>query len=703
MCYNVNSRLGDCMKKKYVMFLFALLMTLFFSADKAFAAKITLNLNLGETSTSVGCNTGICANVVKYNEYANRYRAMNVSIAKLEKGKLIRTKSAWIEDMTIPQSGCEEEVKKKGSLNFCWQKYFNDGYFEKDLNTEEKNKILSKFYGQSIPQELYNGNYYLIIEPIITFRYINGSTYPFGPKKVCEAINDAYNNSGLSGDKLDWLRTFIRYPNSYNGKTLTEWNVLKNYFTGFRLSQGVGQYITSYTDAELKRMDAKNFCDTYESSIYGKVIAKISDYGEPPKEGTPTNISDTETAITGCITGDYNKKNITTGWVLRQHVPNKYKEYTRKTCDVRLEILPSDLLEISNVFSGGMYLKLGSDNVVANAKITVSSCKFEKRRDDYECTETSQNCSPGTSICLPGGCITIGGGCTTTCIKHDYVPGTAQTATSDYTGRMDIGTFSQLLRNISLYDSRDSEEIPINLENQNIMIYGVDSSENFNTKLLLNKNDISVYSSNGIGEIRYTNCAACKFLGYGKISRLNENGSHEIHLKYEYRLSTGDSFKSIDYNDPIKGQCPYTITNEIILPPPGGGTPERIALEFRTVDVYDPFPGMEGEGRDITNSNWDILNWELVFSSAPNSQGIVPETGNRIEPKYSIELTPTDITNIRDYNKTHDYDDYNFKCNDDAMVCISEYLTGLYDNGKGILQINASEKRKAGDFSELKK
>ena len=59
--------------------------------------------------------------------------------------------------------------------------------------------------------------------------------------------------------------------------------------------------------------------------------------------------------------------------------------------------------------------------------------------------------------------------------------------------------------------------------------------------------------------------------------------------------------------------------------------------------------------------------------------------------KYIIDLNANSIEKIRDYNKEHNYDDYDLKCVDNGNICISKYLTTLKNSG--VLKINNSEKR----------
>ena len=195
------------------------------------------------------------------------------------------------------------------------------------------------------------------------------------------------------------------------------------------------------------------------------------------------------------------------------------------------------------------------------------------------------------------------------------------------------------------------------------------------------------YSSNGSGElIEYSNnagttCKNCKFLGYGKASKLNTaTSNNNINFEYSYRLSDTGNYTT------SKGTCSYIIEPEIVKD-------NKLELEFRSIQVTNPFPGKEGKQR-IPGSNWNIDNKDSYLLDRPNSYGIISRTNERVDkPKYVINLSKSEIQNIRNDNKGKNYDDYNIGCIDTntGQVCRSTYLTELQN--KKVLTINYSEKR----------
>lgn len=90
---------------------------------------------------------------------------------------------------------------------------------------------------------------------------------------------------------------------------------------------------------------------------------------------------------------------------------------------------------------------------------------------------------------------------------------------------------------------------------------------------------------------------------------------------------------------------------------------------YRTIDLNNPFPGKDGDGR-TPGQNWNSL--ELIENKITETKNAYNET-----PIYKITLTPETIKKIREYNDNHDYLDYeNLDCKDDRVACISSFLHG---------------------------
>ena len=175
-----------------------------------------------------------------------------------------------------------------------------------------------------------------------------------------------------------------------------------------------------------------------------------------------------------------------------------------------------------------------------------------------------------------------------------------------------------------------------------------------------------VYAVIGSGVVRYNDCASCKYLGKGVISKFTpETKTVELDFVIEKPIKNVLEFGK-------NTKCSYRSVPEITLE-------DNLQLEFRVVDTNIPFE------RD-TKSNWcshncDANNQVVVDNiiNAPNSSGINSE-GKKQDPIYTISLTADDIKALREYNNKNPYDNYEFYCT--KKPCHNSFVEGLK---KGIL------------------
>jgi len=130
-------------------------------------------------------------------------------------------------------------------------------------------------------------------------------------------------------------------------------------------------------------------------------------------------------------------------------------------------------------------------------------------------------------------------------------------------------------------------------------------------------------------------------------------------------------------------QCGYTVTKGVIPDPNNPNKDGGIIVIYRPIDLYDPFPSIDADGR---STGW---NWGDRYGSTSNTNETVKQVilNNRnvkgdevynLTPMYSFTLTPSLIKSIREYNRTTVYDDENLKCDKNTGErCISDYLTEL--------------------------
>ena len=184
----------------------------------------------------------------------------------------------------------------------------------------------------------------------------------------------------------------------------------------------------------------------------------------------------------------------------------------------------------------------------------------------------------------------------------------------------------------------------------------------------------NVYATIGKAEVMYDDCSNCKYLGKGVISSF----SSEVKIvDLPFRI-TEPSVNSLKING--QSNCQYRAVPEIT-------DENELQLEFRPIDTKEPF-------NRNANSNWCIINdgnkdctsnnkiiTDTIINKT-NSYGM--NNGVKQTPKYTIRLSSSDITNIREYNKNSSgYDDYETMEKDDNGKIRSTFLTGLKDGRFG--------------------
>ncbi len=114
-------------------------------------------------------------------------------------------------------------------------------------------------------------------------------------------------------------------------------------------------------------------------------------------------------------------------------------------------------------------------------------------------------------------------------------------------------------------------------------------------------------------------------------------------------------------NDP---DCPFFTCDD-----PNGCT-TGLNLIYRPVSLKDPFPNRtQGYNWEGTYNGKTYKEIFITKSRGANDNEIYQK-----EPMYVITLTPTDIRSIRQYNRTHSYNDFNLRCNSDGLECTSDFI-----------------------------
>ena len=185
---------------------------------------------------------------------------------------------------------------------------------------------------------------------------------------------------------------------------------------------------------------------------------------------------------------------------------------------------------------------------------------------------------------------------------------------------------------------------------------------------------------------------------YTNIGHLDENG--ESRIEKVIKVEAAKQNKS-EYN---KIYCDYEVTNGIVpdeIDPNDPNVPDGVRLIYRPIDLHNPFPSIDGSGRD-TGANWcdskSCINTNYIVDKyILHNRDVEGNDVYNLEPMYSFTLTPKIINQIREYNKNNNYD-YDNEGIKTGMICdkgtgehcISEYLTELISmtDAKGTCTLN---------------
>ena len=117
----------------------------------------------------------------------------------------------------------------------------------------------------------------------------------------------------------------------------------------------------------------------------------------------------------------------------------------------------------------------------------------------------------------------------------------------------------------------------------------------------------------------------------------------------------------------------YICSFKATVEPPTPPTTDTSVIQFRTIDLDNPFPARDGSSR-LPGSNW-LGKDNYVRTYINHNRGV---SGNEVynkEPIYTITLTPSTMIKIREYNKKHKYSEIVLGCKgENNTECFSEFL-----------------------------
>ena len=178
------------------------------------------------------------------------------------------------------------------------------------------------------------------------------------------------------------------------------------------------------------------------------------------------------------------------------------------------------------------------------------------------------------------------------------------------------------------------------------------------------------------------------------------------HLKAgQSRTDVDNILSAVNSTDYGNWRCEFNVYSKLIPDPGGSGNgsgggsgngPGDIRVVYRTIDLVDPFPDIDGSKRN-TGSNWCNIDGDCSYNNNTvklyinNNRGVDDYDIYSGDPMYTFILTPKIIKEIRRYNSVNSYADYtgsldgknyDYKCNNGTSTgkyCISDYLSYIID------------------------
>lgn len=122
-------------------------------------------------------------------------------------------------------------------------------------------------------------------------------------------------------------------------------------------------------------------------------------------------------------------------------------------------------------------------------------------------------------------------------------------------------------------------------------------------------------------------------------------------------------------------------------------------IEYRVIDLKDPFPGNKAEsGFPLFNStikgrkpgsNWNSTT--IVKKEILNNRGVKGDEVYNLTPLYEFNLTPSVIKEIRNYNDNHSYDDFTLSCKgNNKQACVATDSGFNFKKKYGVVAVNSN-------------
>lgn len=211
------------------------------------------------------------------------------------------------------------------------------------------------------------------------------------------------------------------------------------------------------------------------------------------------------------------------------------------------------------------------------------------------------------------------------------------------------------------------------LEDEVAIFIPYDKEGTYETTIQFNNNLVNTNTiKNDLGGLNYSILDA--------MGNLNTTTSSSMNATYIYNLKYPEE--------------PLSCGSETSLDAKVESNPVYDSVKFRIISLSNPFPAQDGKSRlpglnwlneynfvkdYITNNRQITLAEDIDYINADynnNNNLLSPEVMYFVkEPIYTITLDASTMINIRDYNRTHPYNDITMNCEEGTgRQCISQFL-----------------------------
>lgn len=598
-------------------------------------------------------------------KFSSKFDDKNVGNYDYYKVKLVDTNYSYanytnfIDDfINKSNSTIKGKIKKfgiedgtSGNFDFGTMFLYHCGYLKHQPGEPYYN--LDDPYWDNERFKIANSNYYLLIEPMFTVYRSNGTAKIFGTSnEISKFLLDIYDKTGIEQYDLQSAFTYnmahaISTPLSDLKKIefggITKSDVVFKQWLQPGYTNLVHDFISSSPQIGTSAEEWKIIIDPDYN--YGVGVVRISDEYDPPKSTDKTVNFDFDYCEETSTNGNDGTFSFKFG-------TNLDKDTFSKTA--------------SAGYKFKKYTSENNDEIYCYDNFTYD---FKDLIDELHKTETL---ATKPVILDKTGKVTVN--------RYCYVKKTNNLGISKTSFMKVFSDYENMQIPLHIYDKT------VNLKNKEMNIIseqektesdflGTEGIYNIIIELIYeykddnNSNQVSI-EKNTTNENAYIDFSS---VSYGYSTELIEQMQNNAH----YSSITEDgtyNFTTIVNSNEKKLICPFTTP--IKTPDITTETKTKLKfttpdIQFRTIDLDNPFPARDGSSR-LPGTNW-LGKDNYVRAYITYNRGVEGNEVYNKEPIYKITLTPSDMVKIREYNKTNDYSDINDPVKN--LVCIGENNT----------------------------